>query len=187
MKADWSDSSHGRTTLSWDSYATAGVVNEQIFPAARPEQRDVPRALHLPRASSTATWRDRDGYSNDAVLQGRARRLRREPELVEYRFEKKNPDDEDFTALGASSTGVDLTGTAQRQQPARHRRHPRDDQLRGGHGDRRAHRLDQQELLPQPGPGHRSLVDHPLGPRPHVRAHGCCGVNSNFVTPAEPR
>ena len=33
--------------------------------------------------------------------------------LVEYRFEKKNPDDEDFTSLGAFLSGVDLTGTAQ--------------------------------------------------------------------------
>ena len=40
-------------------------------------------------------------------------RLRREQELVEYRFEKKNPEDEDFTTLAAFLNGVDLTGTAQ--------------------------------------------------------------------------
>ena len=170
MNADWIDNSHGRPTLAWDSYATAGVVNEQVM-QLRVQKNTAFYGLYTYLDLFDGTWRDREGYSDKQFFKAGHGAFDATRQLVELRWEKKNPDDEDFTTISAVPGRRRPDRHRPAEQPAGHRRHPRDDQLRGRDRDRPAHRLEQQELLPQPGPGDRALVDHPLGPRPHVRKH----------------
>ena len=78
MQADWSDKSHGRPLLAWDSYQPAGIVNTQIFPV-RTQRNAAFQGLYTYVDLFDGTWRDREGYDDDAVLQGRTRRVRRDP------------------------------------------------------------------------------------------------------------
>ena len=97
MQADWSDNSHGRPLLAWDSYATAGVVNTQVFPV-RTQRNATFQGLYTYVDIFDGTWRDREGYSDEQFFKAGHGAFDATRPLVEYRFEKKNPDDEDFTA-----------------------------------------------------------------------------------------
>ena len=60
------------------------------------------------------TWRDREGYGADQFFKAGHGAFDASRPLVEYRFEKKNPPDGDFSGIKLFLDGVDLTGNAQR-------------------------------------------------------------------------
>ena len=151
------------TPTSAPAWSTSSV------PDPHPAQRRRSRAYYnLPGLLRRHLARAR-GLRRQAVLQGRDQRLRREPTAANVQFSKKAPDDDRLRPVAALLNGVALTGTAQRDYLLGNADIPRADQLRGGHRDHRPRRLVVEELLRPPGPRDRSLVDHPLGPRPHAR------------------
>ncbi len=166
-RADWSDHSHGRALLSWDSYALAGVVNAQVLPV-RTQRNSAFQGLYTYVDLFDGTWRDREGYSDDQFFKASHGAFDATRPLVEYRFEKKNPDDGDFAPIQAFLNGVDLTGTAQRNFLLANADIPQMINYAAVTAIVAAPRLVRQELLPQPGCRHRALGDHPVGPRPHV-------------------
>ncbi len=184
MNADWSDSSHGRTTLAWDSYQTAGVVNEQIM-QLRVQKNSTFFGLYTYTDIFEGTWRSREGYSNKQFYKGGHAGFDATKQLVEYRFEKKNPEDEDFTTLAAFLNGVDLTGTAQKNNLLATANIP--EMINYAVATAIVEHTDSSTknfyLSQDPTTGRWSVIPWDLD---HTFGHKCCGVNSNFVTPAEP-
>ena len=168
MQADFSDNSHGRPLLAWDAYRDAGVVNTQVFPVRT--QRNAPfQGLYTYLDLFDGTWRDREGYGDDQFFKAGHGAFDADRPLVEYRFEKKNPDDDDFTPLAAFLDGVDLTGTAQRNYLLANADIPQ--MINYAVVTAIVQHVDSshEELLPRPGRRHRPVGDHPVGPRPHLR------------------
>ncbi len=184
MNADWSDSSHGRTTLAWDSYQTAGVVNEQIM-QLRVQKNSTFFGLYTYTDIFEGTWRSREGYSNKQFYKGGHAGFDATKQLVEYRFEKKNPDDEDFTTLAAFLNGVDLTGAAQKNNLLATANLP--EMINYAVATAIVEHTDSSTknfyLSQDPTTGRWSVIPWDLD---HTFGHKCCGVNSNFATPAEP-
>ena len=172
MNADWSDNSHGRPLLAWDCLReTRASSTKQVFPV-RTQRNATFQGMYTYLDIFDGTWRDREGYSDKQFFKAGHGAFDATRPLVEGRFEKKNPDDADFSGIAAFLNGVDLTGNGAGQLPAGDSADiPEMINYAVATADRPAHRLEQQELLPQPGPRYRSLDDHPLGPRPHVRKH----------------
>jgi hypothetical protein len=130
MNADWSDNSHGRPTLAWDSYATVGVVNEQVM-QLRVQKNSAFHGLYTYLDLFDRTWRDREGYSDKQFFRAGQGAFDETRQLVELRWEKKNPEDEDFTTISPFLAGSPPTWSG-RSSPARTavpaRRHYLDDQ-----------------------------------------------------------
>ena len=107
MQADFSDRSHGRPLLAWDSYATAGVVDTQVMPI-RTQRNSQFQGLYTYVDLFDGTWRDREGYSNKQFFKAGSGGLEHECQpIVERRFEKKNP---------KTTTSSGLFGLPQRHQ-----------------------------------------------------------------------
>ena len=170
MQADWSDHSHGRPLLVVGLLRTRRGGQRPDVPDPDPAQRRVPGPLHLRGPLRRHLARPR-GLLRRPVLQGAHGAFDATRPLVEYRFEKKNPDDGDFAPIPAFLNGVDLTGTAQRNYLLANADIP--EMINYAAVTAIVQHIDSsdQELLPEPGPRHRAVGDHPVGPRPHVGQH----------------
>jgi hypothetical protein len=104
---------------------------------------------------------------------------------IDY-FLKKKPKDEDFTTLAAFLNGVDLTGTAQANNLLASGNIPEIINYAVTsaivlHADSSSKNF---YLSQDPTTGRWSIIPWDLD---HTWGHKCCGVSSNFVTPAEPQ
>jgi len=184
MNADWSDHSHGRSTLAWDSYATAGVVNEQMM-QLRVQKNSTFYGLYTYTDLFDGTWRDREGYSDKQFFKAGHGAFDASRQLVEVRWEKKNPEDEDFTTIAPFLTGVDLTGTAQRNSLLATADIPQ--MINYAVMTAIVQHTDSSSknfyLSQDPATGRWSIIPWDLD---HTFGNTCCGVTSPFVTPAEP-
>ncbi len=184
MQADWSDNAHGRALLAWDTYAKTGVVNTQVFPV-RAQRNGQFQGLYTYVDLFDGTWRDRTGYSDDQFFKAGHGAFDASRQLLEYRFEKKNPEDEDFGTLQAFLNGVDLTGTAQRDYLQSTANIP--EMINYAVTTAVVQHVDsisKNFYLSQNGvTGRWEIIPWDLD---HTFGNGCCGVNSPFVTPAEP-
>lgn len=184
MNADWSDSSHGRPTLAWDSYATAGVVNTQVM-QLRVQKNAAFYGLYTYLDLFDGTWRDREGYSDKQFFKAGHGAFDASRQLVEGRWEKKNPEDEDFTTLIPFLTGVDLTGTAQQNALLAMADIP--EVINYAVATAVVQHTDSSSknfyLSQDPATGRWSIIPWDLD---HTFGNTCCGVTSKFVTPAEP-
>ena len=184
MQADFSDGSHGRPLLAWDTYSTAGVVNAQVFPV-RTQRNAQFQGLYTYVDLFDGTWRSREGFSNDQVFKAGHGAFDATNTLVETRFEKKNPDDADFSAIGSFLNGVDLTGTAQSNHLLATSDIP--NLINYAVVTAVVQHVDSSTknfyLIQNSVTGRWEIIVWDLD---HTWGHGCCNVSSNFVTPAEP-
>ncbi|MGH2595048.1 MAG: lamin tail domain-containing protein [Actinomycetota bacterium] len=184
MQADWGDHSFGRALLSWDAYALAGVVNTQVIPVRTQRNAQFQGLYHYVDLFD-GTWRDREGYSEDQFFKASHGAFDATRPLVEYRFEKKNPDDGDFAPIQAFVDGVDLTGTAQRNFLLANVDIPQ--MINYAAVTAIVQHVDSSTknfyLSQDADTGRWEIIPWDLD---HTWGRGCCGVNSNFVTPAEP-
>ncbi len=184
MNADWSDKSHGRPTLAWDSYATAGVVNTQVM-QLRVQKNAAFYGLYTYLDLFDGTWRDREGYSDKQFFKAGHGAFDASRQLVELRWEKKNPEDEDFTTLIPFLNGVDLTGTAQQNALLAMADIP--EVINYAVATAVVQHTDSSSknfyLSQDPATGRWSVIPWDLD---HTFGNTCCGVTSPFVTPAEP-
>jgi hypothetical protein len=183
MQADFSDGSHGRPLLAWDTYGKAGVANEEVFPV-RTQRNATFQGLYTYIDIFDGTWRDREGYSDSQFFKAGHSAFDATHTLVEGRFEKKNPDDADFSGIGAFLDGVDLTGTAQ----ANYLRASADipQMINFAVATAIVQHTDSSSknfyLSQEPDTGRWKIIPWDLD---HTWGNTCCGVTSNFVTPAE--
>jgi hypothetical protein len=184
MQADWSDHSHGRPLLSWNAYRTAGVVNTQVFPV-RTQRNAAFQGLYTYVDLFDGTWRDREGYSSDQFYKASTGAFDETRPLVEVRFEKKNPPDGDFAPIRAFLDGVALTGAAQRDYLLANTEIPQ--MINYAAVTAIIQHVDSSTknfyMSQDPTTGRWSIIPWDLD---HTWGNGCCSVNSNFVTPAEP-
>ncbi len=184
MQADWGDHSFGRALLSWDAYALAGNVNAQVFPV-RTQRNSQFQGLYHYVDVFDGTWRSREGYSDDQFYKASHGAFDATRPLEEYRFEKKNPDDGDFAPIRDFVNGVDLTGAAQRNFLLANADIPQMINYAAvtaiiEHADSSTKNF---YLSRDADTGRWEIIPWDLD---HTWGRGCCGVNSNFVTPAEP-
>jgi CotH kinase protein/Lamin Tail Domain/Fibronectin type III domain len=184
MQADFSDKSHGRPLLAWDSYATAGVVNAQVFPV-RTQRNAAFQGLYTYVDLFDGTWRDREGFSDDQVFKAGHGAFDATNPLVEGRFEKKAPDDNDFSSIGSFLNGVDLTGTAQRNHLLATADIP--NLINFAVVTALVQHTDSSSknfyLIQNSVTGRWEIIPWDLD---HTFGNTCCNVISNMVTPAEP-
>jgi hypothetical protein len=184
MNADWTDNSHGRPTLAWDSYATAGVVNEQIM-QLRVQKNAGFYGLYTYIDLFDGTWRDREGYSDKQFFKAGHGAFDATRQLVELRWEKKNPEDEDFTTISAFLAGVDLTGTDQKNNLLATADIP--EMINYAVATAIVQHVDSISknfyFSQDPATGRWSIIPWDLD---HTFGNTCCDVTSPFVTPAEP-
>ncbi len=185
LNADYSDLSHGRNLLAWNAYSQAGVVDEQIMPV-RVQRNSTFYGLYNYTDIFDGVWRDREGYSDKQFYKAGHGAFDATKQLVEYRFEKKKPKDEDFTTLAAFLNGVDLTGTAQQNNLLATGNVP--EIINYAVVSAIVEHTDSSSknfyLSQDPTNGRWSIIPWDLD---HTWGHKCCGVTSNFVTPAEPQ
>ena len=130
MQADWSDKSHGRPLLSWDAYQRAGVVQRpQLFPM-RTQRNAQFQGLYTYVDLFDGTWRDREGYGDQTVLQVRDGRLRRDPARSTCGSRRRTRRRR-LHAAAALPQRHRPDGQRSAQLPARQPRHPRGDQHAG--------------------------------------------------------
>jgi hypothetical protein len=187
MQGDWSDKSHGRPALSWDAYKRAGVMSatsEQLFPM-RTQRNAQFQGFYTYLDLFDGTWRSREGYSGDTQF-FKAENGAFDPNrpLEDIRFEKKNPNDGDFTPLRSFLSGIALTGNAQRDYLLGNLDIPQVINMLAvtaiiDHEDFSSKNF---YFALRPATGRWSMIPWDLD---HTWGNGCCGVNSNFVTPAE--
>ena len=187
MQADFSDGSHGRPLLAWDSYSNAGVFKPpgvQVFPV-RTQRNAAFQGLYTYVDLFDGTFRDREGFSNDEFFKANHGAFDATNQLVGTRFEKKNPDDADFSGIGAFVNGVDLTGTAQANFLAANASIP--NLINYAVVTAIVQHVDSSTknfyLVQDPVTGRWGIIPWDLD---HTWGHGCCNVSSKFVTPAEP-
>lgn len=184
MNADFSDGSRGRPLLAWDSYSKAGVVNQQVFPV-RTQRNATFQGLYTYLDIFDGTWRDREGYSDKQFFKAGHGAFDATRPLVETRFEKKNPEDSDFSGIGAFLDGVDLTGTAQANFLRANADIP--EMINYAVGTAIVQHVDSISknfyLSQDAATGRWRIIPWDLD---HTFGNGCCQVNSTFVTPAEP-
>ena len=185
MQADFSDHSHGRALLSWDSYKLGGVVNTQILPV-RTQRNSAFQGLYTYLDLFDGTWRDREGYSNDQFFKASHGAWDATRPIAEVRFEKKNPDDGDYAPILAFGNGVDLTGTAQRNFLLANADIP--EMINYAAVTAIVQHIDSQNhnfyMSQDAVTGRWEIIPWDLD---HTFGNNCsCGVTSTFVTPAEP-
>ena len=184
MQAECSDGSHGRRQALLGRLPAAGMIDTQMFPV-RTQRNATFQGLYTYLDLFDGTWRDREGYGDDQFFKADMNSFDSTGPLVEHRFEKKNPDDADFSRFQSFLDGIALTGTAQPQLPAGQRQHPADDQLRDGDcrsstTSTRRRRTSTWIRMPSPVGGR-----HPVGPRPHA-GQPLLLRQQPLVTPADP-
>ena len=189
MQGDWSDKSHGRNLLSWEAFQRSGEINTQVFPM-RVQRNAKFQGLYVYIDLFDGTWRDREvdafggSYSDDQFFKSNHNAFDSR-KAITARFEKKNPDDGDFSSLSSFLSGIALTGTARQNYLLAN--------------------ADIPELINQaavtaiiqhtdsltknfyfslnPDVGRWTMLPWDLD---HTLGNTCCGITSNFVTPAEP-
>jgi hypothetical protein len=188
MQADWSDKSHGRPMLSWDAYKRAGVMSatsEQMFPM-RTQRNAQFQGFYTYLDLFDGTWRSREGYSGDTqFFKAENGAFDAGRPLENVRFEKKNPNDEDFAPLRSFLSGIALTGNAQRDYLLGNLDIPQVINMLAvtaivDHEDFSSKNF---YFALRPATGRWSMIPWDLD---HTLGNGCCQVNSTFVTPAEP-
>ncbi len=185
MQADFSDRSHGRPTLAWDAYQRAGRAStHQLFPM-RTQQNAQFQASTPTSTCSTTPGASREGYDDKQFFKAETSAFDPTGRSRTSASRRRTPTTRTSPRCSTFLAGLALTGNARARLPAGQRRHPADDQLRGRDRHRPARRLVVEELLLRPEPGHRPLDVIPWD-LDHTWGNGCCSVNSNFVTPAEP-
>ena len=148
----------GRTVariLSWDAYQRAGVVNHPDVPRPHPAQRRLPGRLQLPGDRTTA--RGASARATTTTSSSRPRPARSPRAAGQPALHQEGPRRHRLRAARRpSSTASPSPGPPSATYLLAQRRHPAADQLRGRDGHHRAPRLVVEELLPRPGPGHRT-------------------------------
>ncbi len=185
MQSDFSDGSFGRPALAFDAYLRAGMPRTQTFPV-RTQRNAAFQGLYKYLDLYDGTWRDREGYSDDEVFKAGHGAFDATRPLVEYRFEKKEPADGDFTDIEAFLNGVDLTGASQRDHLLASADIP--EMINYAATTAIVQHVDSISknfyLIQDSGTGRWEIIPWDLD---HTFGNGCCSVNSPFVTPAEPQ
>lgn len=183
MEANWSDHSHGRQILSYDSYGEAGVVHNEAFPI-RTQRNGQFQGLYIYLDKFDGTWRDREGYSNDQFFKAEHQAFDNSVR-PSTRYTKENPDDGDYNPVVSFVSGVNLTGSAMRNYLLANADIPEMINHAAAtaivqHVDSATHNF---YLSQNPDTGRWSIIPWDLD---HTWGNTCCNVNSPFVTPAEP-
>lgn len=183
MQADWSDRAHGRAILSWDAYQRAGVANHQMFPI-RTQRNGVFQGAYSFQEDHDGTWREREGYDTHQYFEAETSAFS-SGTPVTTRFSKKAPDETDYAPLQAFLNGVALTGNAERDFLLANADIPKMINYAAvtaiiEHHDSSSKNFD---LAQNPVTGRWTILPWDLD---HTLGNGCCSVNSQFVTPAEP-
>ncbi len=183
MQADWSDRAHGRAILSWDAYQRAGVVNHQMFPI-RTQRNGVFQGAYSFQEDHDGTWREREGYDTHQYFEAETSAFQ-QSRPVSVRFTKKDPDETDYAPLQAFLNGVALSGNAERDFLLGNADLPKMINYAAvtaiiEHHDSSSKNFD---LAQNPVTGRWTILPWDLD---HTLGNGCCNVNSQFVTPAEP-
>ncbi len=105
LQADWSDHSHARTNLAWDSYDTAGLPTAQTF-KIRVQRNGGYQGLYSYLDIYDGTWRDREGYDTGEFYKAQTSAFDPNQPLEENRWDKKSPKDEDYATLLTLLDGV---------------------------------------------------------------------------------
>ncbi|MCU1361094.1 MAG: hypothetical protein JWN99_2383, partial [Ilumatobacteraceae bacterium] len=184
MQADFVDGSHGRSVLSWDMYTRAGVdVSMQMFPV-RTQRNAKFQGMYLYEDLFDGTWRDREGYSDDQFYKAEHGAFDQTRQLDGYRFDKKNPEDGDYSNIKELLDAIDVTGTTTTNYLLAHADIP--EMINYAvvtalvdHQDSSAKNF---YLSLESTTGRWEIIPWDLD---HTWGLGCCNVNSNFVTPAE--
>ena len=183
MQADWSDRAHGRAILSWDAYQRAGVANHQMFPDPHSAQRRLPGAYSF-QEDHDGTWREREGYDTHQYFEAETSAFS-SGTAITRRFTKKAPDETDYAPLQAFLNGLALTGNAERDFLLGNADLPKLINYAAvtaiiEHHDSSSKNFD---LAQNPVTGRWTILPWDLD---HTWGNGCCSVDSQFVTPAEP-
>ncbi len=183
MQSEFADHSHGRSQLAWEAYREAGSVDTQAFPI-RTQRNSNFQGLYTYQDQYDGTWRDRQGLTDDQFFKA-DHSVWTESKSLSTRFEKKNPDDGDFTPLRAFMDGVESSGTAQRNYLLGNANIPEMINYAAAtaimqSSDAAAHNFF---FAQDPTSARWSII-----PWDNDKTWGntCCGVNSTFVTPDEP-
>lgn len=185
MQAQWSDTSHGgREALSWDAFGKAGVMNAQFFPV-RLQRNARFQGLYTYLDLFDGTWRDREGYSDGQFFKADRNAFDATVPIPDRRFEKKNPDDGDYTPLEVFLAGIALTGTAEREYMLANADLPQMINYAAvtailDHVDSTTKNF---YLDLDPATGRWRMLPWDLD---HTLGNHCCFIESDFVTPAEP-
>lgn len=183
MQADWSDRAHGRAILAWDAYQRAGAVNHQMFPI-RTQRNGVFQGAYSFQEDHDGTWREREGYDTHQYFEAETSAFsQNRPASV--RFTKKAPDVTDYAPIQAFLNGVALSGTAERNFLLANADLPKMINYAAvtaiiEHHDSSSKNFD---LAQDPVTGRWTILPWDLD---HTLGNGCCSVESQFVTPAEP-
>ena len=182
MQADWSDRSHGRAILSWDAYARAGFPDHTMF-TVRTQRNGAFQGVYNLQETYDGTWREREGYDDKQFFEAETSAFSTRP--INVQFSKKAPDETDFAPIAAFVAGVGLTGTAQRNYLLANADLPQMINYAAVTAIIEHHDSSSKNfyLSQDPVTGRWSLLPWDLD---HTLGNGCCEVDSNFVTPAEP-
>ena len=184
LQADTSDRSHGRASLSWEASRMANLGTMTMFPV-RVQRNASFQGLYNFMEQFDGTWRDREGRSDDQVFKAEKGAFSPNRVLFEYRFEKKEPEDMDFSMLeefldavvpqGANAhdflqANADVPQLINYAAVAAIIRH-----------------VDSSSknffLIQESHSGRWEII---LWDLDHTWGNDCCGVTTPFVTPAEP-
>ena len=182
MQADWSDRSHGRAILSWDAYKRAGFPNHQMFPI-RTQRNGAFQGEYSLQDTYDGTWREQEGYDDKQFYEAETSAFSTSPANVQ--FSKKSPDTTDFAPIAAFISGVRLSGNAQRNYLLGNADLPQMINYAAVTAIIEHHDSSSKNFFMSQDPvtGRWSILPWDLD---HTLGNGCCKVNSNFVTPAEP-
>ena len=182
MQADWSDRSHGRAILSWDAYKRAGFEDHTMF-TVRTQRNGAFQGIYNLQETYDGTWREREGYDDNQFFEAETSAFSTRP--INVQFSKKAPDETDFAPIAAFVNGVRLTGTAQRDYLLGNADLPQMINYAAVTAIIEHHDSSSKNFYMSQDPvtGRWSIIPWDLD---HTLGNGCCNVNSNFVTPAEP-
>ena len=182
MQADWADKAHGRAILSWEAYQRAGIVNHQMFPI-RTQRNGAFQGEYSLQDTYDGTWREREGYDDKQFFEAETSAFSTRP--VNVQFSKKAPDETDFAPIAAFVNGVRLSGNAQRDYLLANADLPQLINYAAVTAITEHHDSSSKNFFMSQDPvtGRWSIIPWDLD---HTLGSGCCQVDSNFVTPAEP-
>ena len=182
MQADWSDRSHGRAILSWDAYKRAGFEDHTMF-TVRTQRNGAFQGVYNLQETYDGTWREREGYDDNQFFEAETSAFSTRP--INVQFSKKAPDETDFAPIAAFVNGVRLTGTAQRDYLLGNADLPQMINYAAVTAIIEHHDSSSKNFYMSQDPvtGRWSIIPWDLD---HTLGNGCCNVDSNFVTPAEP-
>lgn len=184
LQADWSDRSFGRAILAWETVRQADLARMQMFPV-RVQRNGAFQGLYKVMETFDGTWRDREGYSDDQFFKAEHGAFDAARILFENRFEKKEPDDADYSMLEELLDAVDLAGPSARDFLQANADIPELLNFAAvsaliAHHDS----ISKNFFLSQEsGTGRWEIIPWDLD---HTYGNRCCGVLSGYVTPAEP-